>query len=520
MLGDTLRQQFTYERGLPKFDYGIVINFYKPLTNALQDITSKTNLLYRHTENPFVEFDREPLIPFMVSREGPALAVGDMNGDGMDDVFIGSSKGEKSAVFIQQQNSIFKRTAQPALDNDSTFEDVDASWVDVDNDGYKDLLIASGGNEYFGKSEFLAPRLYLNDAKGGLYRKADAFPNMYMTASCLVPCDFNGDGAMDLFVGGRAIPWEYGTIPNSYLLINDGRGKFKDVTLNNAPGLSLAGFVKNAVWTDVDNDRDMDLIVSLEWGGIDAYINNNGKFSKKTITDKKGWWNFVLPCDIDNDGDIDLIAGNQGLNSRLHAADKEPVRFYYYDFDGNGKKEQVITYYLNGKEIPFANKSDLEKQLPVLKKKFLYAEDFAKANLQEIFGADKLKAADAFTANYFSNAVLINDGSFHFTLKALPWEAQLTSYRDAVIIDANNDKLPDILLGGNFYPNNIQMGRYDADYGSLLVNQGNGSFRCEQVNGMAIKGEVRHIRKLMLGKNEAFVLARNDYSVIVIRRKL
>ena len=520
LAADSLQQQINYGQGLPKFDYSVLTNFYTNSSIALQDITQQTNLLFQHKENSFVEFDREPLMPFMVSKEGPALAVGDVNHDGLDDVFIGSSKWEKSAVFIQQSSGAFKKMLQPDLDNDSTYEDVDACWVDVNKDGFPDLVVASGGNEYYLVSEFLLPRVYLNDGEGNLRKKTDAFKDILMTASSVAANDFNDDGNIDLFIGGRAVPWEYGKVPISYLLQNDGTGKFTDVTAKYAPDMGNAGFIKHASWIDIDKDNDKDLVVSLEWDGICAFVNDKGKFSKKYLTDKKGWWNFVLPCDIDNDGDMDFIAGNQGLNSRLQATDKEPVRLYYYDFDGNGKKEQVITYYLQGREILFTNKSDLEKQMPVVKKKFLYAEDFAKASLKDIFGADKLKKATVYTANYFSNAVLINDGNLNFTVKAFSWQTQLTTYKDAAIINANNDKLPDILLAGNFYPNNIQMGRNDADYGSLLINLGNGSFRHEQVKGIHIKGEVRHIKKLTLAnKQEAFVLARNNDSLMVIRQK-
>ena len=510
---------FTYQKGLPKFDYGKITSHWKNETKPMEEITVQTGLNYVHHENPFIEFNREFLIPHMVSTEGPALAVADINHDGLEDVFIGSSKTFHNAIFLQRPNGKFIQTKQPLMLLDSMMEDVDAQFIDVNNDGNLDLVIATGGNEYYGQDEHLKPRVYLNDGKANFKKLENAFGDIFVTQSCVVPFDFNGDGFVDLFIGGRSVPWEYGKTPRSYLLQNDGTGKFIDVTEKYSKELGNIGMVTQALWFDINKDGQKDLIVCCEWGGITAFINNKNSFTKKELTDKKGWWNFVLPVDINNDGNIDLIAGNLGLNSRLHATDKEPVRLYYNDFDDNGKKEQILTYYLNGKEIPFANKDELQKQMPVIKKKFLYADDFAKSTLEQIFSKEKLQNAQLLTANYFSNAVLINHGNLNFTTEALPWEAQLSSLRDAIVVDANGDNLPDILIAGNYYDNNIQMGRYDADYGTLLINKGNGKFVTENINGLQIKGQVRHIKSININHQPAFILAKNNDSTIIIRFK-
>ncbi|GAB2818530.1 VCBS repeat-containing protein [Ferruginibacter profundus] len=508
---------FTYVKGLPKFSYARITGFHKNETRPMEDITAQTGLNYVHKENSFIEFNREFLIPHMVSTEGPALAVGDINHDGLEDVFIGASRTFKNAIFLQQADGKFTRLDQPAMALDSMCEDAGAQFIDVNNDGHVDLVIASGGNEYYGTDEHLKPRVYLNDGKANFTKLENAFGDIFETQSCIVPYDFNGDGFTDLFIGGRVVPWNYGKMPVSYLLQNDGTGKFKDVTNQYAAELANEGMVTNALWFDIDKDGDKDLLVCCEWGGIDAFINTNRVFTKQALSTNKGWWNFLLPVDMNNDGNTSLIAGNLGLNSRLHATPEQPVRLYYNDFDGDGKNDQVLTYYVGGKEIPFTTKDELQKQLPFIKKKFLYAADFAKATLDEIFTDAKLKSAQVSTVDYFSNAVLINKGNLNFTTEALPWQAQLTSYRTAVVVDANADKLPDVLLMGNYYDNNIQMGRYDADFGTLLINKGNGKFETENINGLQVKGQVRHIAPITINHQPAFILAKNNDSLRVIR---
>lgn len=510
---------FSYNSNLPKFNYTILTSYYNTEASPVEDITSVARLNYRHFENPFNEFNREPLMPHMLSTEGPALAVADVNHDGLDDVFIGASKTFHNAVFLQTAQGKFIKKPEPEMLIDSMWENVDAAWVDVNNDSHLDLVVATGGNEYYGSESHLLPLLYLNDGTGSLTKKTDAFKNIYFTQSVVVPNDFNSDGFEDLFIGGRTQPWNYGVVPRSYLLQNDGTGKFIDVTENYSKQLLQPGMVTNAQWLDIDKDGDKDLLLCYQWGGIDAFIKNKNNFIRNAITAKKGWWNFIMPCDIDNDGDVDFIAGNYGLNNKLKASEKQPVSFYYNDFDNNGKKEQVLTYYLKGEEIPFATKQALEKQIPSLKKKFLYAEDFAKSSLFSLFGADKVKEAYRFSADYFSNSVLVNKGNMIFEVKPLPFQAQLTAYRDAVVVNANNDNLPDVLLMGNFYENNIELGRFDADFGTTLINKGAGNFECQSINGLSIKGQVRRIRPIQINKQNAFVLARNNDSLMLIKYK-
>jgi hypothetical protein len=505
-----------YQKGLPLFNYHSITSYKKNISYPVADITKEVDLAYVHTENAFAEFDKEPLIPHMVSTEGPGVAVADINKDGLEDVFIGSSKGYKSGVFLQQRSGKFIRMPEAALDMDSSYEDVDACWVDLNNDSNIDLVVASGGNEYNGHDQHMMPRVYLNDGNANLVKKEDAFDGIYLTSSCVAASDINGDGYADLFVGGRVVPGEYGQQPASYLMMNDGTGKFRDVTLSLAPELSHAGFVTKALWVDIDNDKDKDLIICSEWGTIDAYINNSGKFVKKVLFDKKGWWNFILPCDVNGDGNIDLVAGNLGLNSRLHATEKQPVRLYYNDFDDNGKKEQVLTYYLANKEIPFPNKAEMERQMPVMRKRFLYAKDFARATLNDILTPEKIESAEVLSADYFDNCILINKGNLKFEAVKMPWEAQLTAYRDAVVVNANNDSLPDIFLVGNYYANNIEIGRYDADFGSLLINTGTG-FKYETLNGLVIKGQSRAVRKMTIKNKEAYLVARNNDTAMVIQ---
>ncbi len=499
--------EFVYQKGLSKYVYPQFMS--SPIDSSSYWVEEPVALL-RHEENRFNEFDREPLLPHMLSTEGPAFTMGDINNDGITDLFFGSSKGYKSKLLIGGKEQ-WQSFMVPDLNKDSTYEDIDALMLDINSDGWKDLVVASGGNEYYGVTPYLTPRAYLNNQGKGFSKLADAFPVFDFTVSCIIANDFNKDGKVDLFVGGRAMPFGYGQSVSSKLLQNDGTGHFKDVTAAYAPELINAGMITDAKWADMNGDQQIDLVLAKEWGAVTVMYAQGNQFKSKSISDN-GWWNFVLPVDVDNDGDLDLVAGNLGENSRLKASLKQPVSMYFNDFDDNGVKEQVITYYVTGKEICFAVKSDLERQIPQLKKKFLYAEDFAKASLQEIFTSEKLADAQKWTATEMRSMLLLNDGKGKFNSIALPWQSQLSPLKAGVVQDVNSDGLPDLILAGNFFENNVQLGRNDADFGSVLLNKGGAKFVYQMLPGLNLKGQVR---KLYADKDKIWVVRNNGTSTFI-----
>jgi len=507
---------FYFTKGLPLFNYNSITHHYPIKGYPMQDITAATGVKYVHQENEFQEFNREQLIPQMNSTEGPALAVADVNHDLLEDIFIGGARGQAGALFLQEKNGKFIKTTQPALVLDSNYEAVDAVWADVNKDSHLDLIVGSGGNEYYGKDVNMLSRVYLNDGKGILKKLDNAIPIHNQTSSILV-ADFNKDGHPDLFMTSRVVAMNYGEKPDAYLLYNTGDGHFKEANTSIAPMLQKIGFITNAIQADINGDGQKEIILTHQWGGIDILYPNPNGWKKGIVTNLPGWWNFTLAVDVDGDGDLDLMAGNLGLNTRLKASKEQPIRMYYNDFDDNGKKEQIVTFYLQNNELPFANKDEIQRQIPKIKKSFLYAEDFAKASLADIFTKEKLNTSEISAAYHFANTIFINDGKGNFSPKELPWEAQITAYKSAAICDANGDQLPDLLLMGNFYDNNVQMGRYDADYGTLLLNKGKGAFEALPFNGLIVKGQVRKMSPIQIGSSKAFVLGMNSDSLRIIQ---
>lgn len=510
------RAELSWRPGLPRFDFRQLQRTTDP-EQGFADITAATGLQYEHEENPFIEFHREGLIPHMVSTAGPAVAVGDINGDGLTDIFLGSAKRERSRLYVQTPAATFVERPATALWQDSIHEEVDAAFVDIDRDGDLDLVTASGGNEYQGTEEPRAQCLYLNDGRGNFQRKADAFEGVFLTASCVLPADFNGDGWVDLFFGGRAVPWKYGLVPNSYLLLNRGNGTFEDVTQRYATTLSRAGLVKGGQWADMDADGDPDLVLALEWGPVTVYRNDGEQFVAQPLSDDTGWWNFVLPGDFDQDGDMDVVAGNLGLNSKLQASPEQPLRLYVNDYDDNEQVEPILTYHLAGKELPFANFAEVTKQLPSLKKRYLYSQDFARASLTDLFGAEKLDDAVKHQATTLRSMYFEKQDDGRYLVRPLPDALQLSPLMAGAVLTDEKGRGSEIILGGNFYENNIEMGRYDADYGHVLRIDPQGGFAVRDLGGVSIRGQVRYIRALRVGGRQCYLVVRNDEAALILR---
>lgn len=510
------RTTIAWQEGLPTYPFS---TFHGRDTSIFTvSNQSGLGLDFKHQENPFIEFNREPLMPHMVSAAGPCLAHADINGDGLEDLFVGSGKWQKSALFIQNPDGKFKQVACPALHRDSLQEDNDALFLDVNNDKHPDLIVASGGNEFRNGEEPQAPRLYLNDGRGGFTKKEGAFAGIYLTASCILPEDLDGDAYVDLFLGARAEPWKYGEIPRSYLLKNDGLGNFTDVTEAICPALKNPGLVTGGSWVDLNGDERSDLILTMEWAPITFFISREGGFSKHTLADTEGWWNTVIPADFDLDGDMDFIATNLGLNSLFQASQEKPIRFYYTDLDNNGKKEQLITYYPEDTEILFADYADLTQQLPYIKKKYIYAKDFAEAPLPEVFGSNKwmqenVRKSVLFEHSYFEN---LGTDSLSFQRTPLPQSLQYAPILAGVASDLDEDGFPDLLIGGNYYENNIHLSRYDASFGALALNR-NGHFEEGDIQSLGVNGQIRSILQLPHPQfGHLYILGRNDANLRVL----
>ncbi len=495
----------------------------KPAPPLLNDVTRTTALPFVHKENDFVDFDRERLMPKMLSTEGPLMAVADVNGDGLDDFFIGGARDQASAILIQQRDGGFVRRNEKLLAQDSTSEDVGATFFDANGDGHPDLYVVTGGTEFSEAAPALEDRLYLNDGRGNFRKAVGALPAASLSGSRVAAADFDGDGAIDLFVGGRSVPGSYGIDPRSQLLKNDGRGHFTDVTDKVAPELSHVGMVTDAVWTDVNGDGKADLVVVGEWMPITVFRNNGHgrleKMSVRGLEKSDGWWNRIVAGDFTGDGRVDFIVGNLGLNTRLQAKPNEPATLYVKDFAHTGFVQPIISYYSNGREYPLTLRDDLIKSLPFLKDRYVTYKDYAKQTVAEIFPQKDLADAVVKRTYTFATTLLRNNGDGSFTMVPLPREAQIAPVYGVMASDIDGDGKTDLLLAGNFDGVKPDIGRMSAGYGVYLRGDGTGHFTPERAeeSGFFVPGQARDIQRLRTPSGIVYIVSRNNDRPLVFR---
>ncbi len=478
------------------------------------------DLKFKHQDYATKDFSTEPLAPYANSNEGPHISIADVNDDGLEDIFIPGGRFKSGTLFLQQTAGSFIASEQPDFEIDKRFEDIDQCFFDMDNDGDLDLLTVYGGNESYSDYQS-APGVFMND-NGIFKKKQDAFPEGMINASTIKIADIDNDGDKDVFIGSNAVAGRYGIKPNNYIFKNNGNGKFKEIASSEMPELYTIGHVYDAKFIDINQDTFEDLILVGHYMPITIMINDGtGNFKNDNnfaLKNTNGWWNAVEVADMDNDGDLDIIAGNWGKNSRLKASEEQPITLYLNDFDDNGKIDPIVTYFYKGKETPIATKDELTKQIPQLNKKYLSYNAFAKADFRDYFSKSKINQAEKKEAYTLRTTYFENKGEFNFVGQELPWEAQISSVHDILICHVNNDEYPDIILGGNTYEVSTQLSRLDASHGVVLLNDKNGSFESYTQPDMSIKGAVRSINRIKINEEEYFLFAINNDSLQVIKK--
>ena len=474
----------------------------------------------KHKENRYNDFDHEILLWAMLSTEGPRIVKGDVNNDRRTDFLLLGAHGDEDKLFIQNDNGTFARKESLHLDATRDFESTCGAFFDLDQDGDQDLLIGSGGNEYQRGNKFFILRYYENDGKGNFQVDNRNIPQVLGNFSAIAAEDFDRDGDVDLFLGGRCVPGNYGLPARNFLLVNN-NGNWTDAS---PEALAQGGMVTDATWQDVDGDQDKDLIIVGEWMSIQIFRNDQGTLTQTTpIQSSEGWWTRIEPTDLDQDGDIDFILGNWGQNTKLKASTKRPLSLFVNDFDQNEKSEFILNWFapLDNKAYPFATKNDLTQQLPGLRKQILKYEAYSKQTYESLFPPEVRQNAYAYRSHNLQSSILWNEGGNRFSLQALPIEAQVSPVYGIAVEDWNEDGHLDIWLGGNFYALKPQVGRQNASKGLLLEGQSARGFKAlsPQESGISIPGEVRDATVLQSGNSKVLLVSRNNDNALIFRKK-
>ena len=477
---------------------------------------------YTHLEKDYDDFAREVLLPHKYSQLGPCLATGDVDGNGLTDLFVGGGAGQSGQLFLQQVENDYQHTVA-AFGRDDDFEDVDAALFDADGDGDLDLYVVSGSNQWPPSDLQYQDRLYLNDGSGAFKRERNALPEIDISGGCVRPGDVDGDGDLDLFIGGRIVPGQYPKPARSLLLINDA-GTFSDQTGRFFGANFRPGLVTDATWSDLDENHGPDLVVVGEWMPIQIYLNQGDQLVLDTSTGLEkshGWWYSLATGDFDGDGDTDLVAGNLGLNYKYRATETEPFQVFAADFDENQSLDIVLSYFDGGQLFPLRGRECSAEQLPILKERFPSYTDFASATVEDVYGKQDLMQAIHYQVETFASSYIENLGSDGFQIHPLPTPAQFSSVMTIIPLDINRDQHLDLLLGGNMFESEVETARNDASIGALLLGDGAGNFESvpPTTSGLLLAGNVKDMVMMGAGHaKELLIVANNNASLEVFEK--